>query len=591
MITLGIYSLGLDPSAAIVQDGQTLAFFEEERLVRLKHANNIFPMKSIAEVLKESNLQWEMIDSIAVPWDASKYDDGRMANHYQQINEVYSITHKNDLAYEQKKIKEFKSEKLRSGILRHLRKHFGNLDFPDIHFVSHHHAHACTAYFNSGLKSSMVMVLDGSGEEVTISIWEGRDTTIHLIKEIKTPISLGWFYSAVTEYLGFNAYGDEWQVMGLSSFGEKKENYNIALEKFEKVIWYDGYGDVNANPHLISLGEKSFSEFCSDSFVELMGYPVRSSSEELTQWHKDISRAAQDHLEKIVQKLVEFWSKSLNNRNLCLAGGVALNVKMNGNLFETDLVDTVYVYPIASDCGTSVGAAMAHQLNVNGTLVNRPIKNVYLGNAFSDIEIERTLLACKLPFTKPQDLAAFVAKNLTENKIIGWFQGRMEGGQRALGARSILADARYKDSKVLVNKIIKYREIWRPFGPSMLKEAAIDYFKESKKIKANLSIQSLSFMTLALSANEKARREIPAVIHIDGTSRIHVVKDGTNQRYYDLLIALRDLTGIGVVLNTSFNVKGEPIVCTPMDAIRTFYGTGLDLLVIGNCVLNKAKIN
>lgn len=587
MITLGIYNLGVDPSAAIIQDGVALAYVEEERLIRYKHANNLFPIKSIEQVFKQTNLNWNQIDSIAIPWQCSKYDDGTMAKHYDFINARYNISHKNDLSYEQSKLSEYKSEKKKEIILKQLRKKYGDIQFPEISFVDHHLAHACTAYFTSGIQESLIIILDGSGEDVTISIWEGKNNNLKLLKTIKTPVSLGWYFSAMTEYLGFSAYSDEWQVMGLSSYGQISLDYKKIKEKLNSVIWYDELGGVDSNPHYISLGNKTFSNFCSDSFAELIEKSPRSANSEISQWHKDFALAVQNHLEEIVLKLSKYWAFKTGNNNLCLAGGVAMNVKMNGSLFESDWLEKIYIYPIASDSGTSIGAGMAHQYNLHGQLKNNTIENVYLGNAYSDIEIEEILKRCHLNFEKPENIGKYVAQQIANNKVVAWFQEGMEGGQRALGARSILANATDGKSKEIVNLIIKHRQVWRPFCPSMLEEDALKYFTLREKIIKNLENKALNFMTITLKANNLAKKKIPAVIHVDGTSRIQIVRQNQNKRYHELLIALKQLTGIGVVLNTSFNVKGEAIVCSPTDAIRTFYATGIDLLVIGNCVLKK----
>ena len=403
MTTLGIYNLGADPSAAIIQNGEAIAFAEEERLIRYKHATDIFPIRAIDQVMKQANLSWGDIDNISLPWECSKYDDGRIENHYRQINIKYNINDPRDIDYENNPLAYFKTETLRSLILQHLRKQYGNIKFPDIHFVNHHLAHACTAFFTSGLKASLVLTIDGSGEDITVSVWKGIEQKLILLKEIRTPISFGWFYSALTEYIGFNAYGDEWQVMGMASYGKKGRNFSTAKKKFEKIIYYDGAGGLEGNPHLVALGSKSFSKFCSDSFVQLMGKPPRISNEPVVQWHKDCSLAAQTHLEETIEKLTKYWVKKSGIKNLCIAGGVAMNVKMNGNLFESDWLDTVYVYPVSSDAGTSIGAGMAYQYQVNGGLKNKPIRNVYLGNSFSDSEIEQILLKCKTSLYYPKE--------------------------------------------------------------------------------------------------------------------------------------------------------------------------------------------
>ena len=587
MTTLGIYNLGSDPSAAIIRNGHAVAYVEEERLIRYKHANDVFPIRAIDQVMQLSNVNWSDIDSISFPWDCSKYDDGRMEDHYRKINSKYNINHPHDLNYEKTNLAFFKSDNVRNIILKNLRKHYGNLKFPEIYFVNHHLSHACTAFFTSGLQESLVLSIDGSGEEVTVSVWKGVGQQLELLKETKTPISFGWFYSAFTEYIGFKAYGDEWQVMGMASYGDRGDDYRKAKKKFEQMIYDDDAGGLEGDPHLLALGGSSFSKYCSDAFVDFMERPRRTTFDPVEQWHKDYALAAQDHLEEITRKMIKYWVDETGIKNLCIAGGVAMNVKMNGNLFESDWLDKVYVYPVASDAGTSIGAGMAHQYQVKGFLANKPVRDVYLGNSFSDAEIEQILIRCKLPYLVPADLEREIAKEIADGKIVGWFQMGMEAGQRALGARSILADPRTCASRDTVNSVIKYRQPWRPFCPSMLGEEAIKYFKYNDKIAASLGLPSFEYMTLTLTANEKAKEDIPAVVHVDGTSRIQVVNEEANPRYYRLLKEFRELTGVGVVLNTSFNIKGEPIVCTPADAIRTFYGTGLDILVLGNCVIRK----
>jgi len=587
MITLGIYNLGTDPSAAIVKDGHVIAYNEEERLLRYKHAEGLFPNKAIDQVMAQAKVSWNDIDNIAVPWECSKYDDGRMESHFAVINVKYGISHPNDLDYEKKKIIQFKSQAFERQILKKLTQQYGNIAFPKIHFVNHHLSHACTAFLTSGIHESLVLTIDGSGEEITIAVWHGKSNSLSLLKEVKTPISLGWFYSAFTEYIGFHAYGDEWQVMGMASYGNKSDDYFEAKKKFADIIWYDGNGGIEGNPHLISLGEKTFSDYCSDAFVAHLQRPNRTSNEEIEQWHKDFALAAQDHLEEVVQLLVKYWVDYTKVKNLCLAGGVAMNVKMNGNLFESDFLDSVYVYPVAADAGTSIGAGMALQYQLGEQLVNKAILDVYLGNSYPDSEIEEILIKCKLDFEKPTDLELHVASELSKGKIVGWFQSGMEAGQRALGARSILADPRNTELRDKVNSVIKYRQPWRPFCPSMLEEAVLKYFVKTEKIKSNLQYPLFNFMTLTLKANDQAKIDIPAIVHIDNTSRIQLVKPGVNSRYFKLLTEFKNITGVGALLNTSFNIKGEPIVCTPTDAIRTFFATGLDILVLGNCVVKK----
>ena len=275
--------------------------------------------------------------------------------------------------------------------------------------------------------------------------------------------------------------------------------------------------------------------------------------------------------------MTQYWVEKTDIRSLCMSGGIGLNVKMNGYLFESGLVEDLFIYPICSDAGSSIGAAMALNYKLQG-LENSRLNSLYLGPKFSDDEITKILTNCKIQFSEVKSIEKSVAKLISTGKVVGWFQGKMEGGPRALGARSILADPRYIESRDKVNKVIKYREPWRPFTPSMNEEGAKMYFDK---------YTYAPFMIITFKANKKAEKEIPAVVHIDKTSRPQIVNERGNKRYYNVIQEFKKLTGIPVLLNTSFNIKGEPIVCTPQDAIRTFYGTGLDALAIGNCLIIK----
>lgn len=573
MKILGIFHSYSDPSAALIVDGKVVAYCEEERLLRNKHAVGWFPSRSIKYVLKEGNLKITDLDYIAQGWDTNKYDNGTIAAHYEKINAEYPTT-EGDLAYQKKLLNSLSTTSQKNLILQNLRKHFGDLNFPEIKFVNHHLSHAVTGFFNSGMKESLVLCLDGSGEEITTSWWHGKDNNITLLQEVKIPHSLGWFYSAFTEYFGFEAYDGEYKVMGLAAYG--KPNKEIK-EKLDKVIWYDGNGGYKSDPMILARGKRSYSYYFPDSLPALMGRMPRTEAEEIDQWHMDCAYEVQQKLEEIVQEMTKFWVQKTGIKNLCISGGVGLNVKMNGNLFHSRIIDDIFVYPLCSDAGICIGAAMALHHQLKG-LQNTRMDTMYLGHSFTDEEIQTVLKGCNIKFKVDANIEKTVASMISKGKVIGWFQGRMEGGPRALGARSILADPRNIESRDKVNLVIKYREKWRPFTPSMTEEGAKMYFDH---------YTHSPFMIMTFRANAKAEKEIPAVVHVDKTARPQILIPGKNPRYSKMIEEFKALTGIPVVMNTSFNVKGEPIVCTPQDAIRTFFATGLDVLAIGNCIVDK----
>jgi carbamoyltransferase len=308
-----------------------------------------------------------------------------------------------------------------------------------------------------------------------------------------------------------------------------------------------------------------------------MGQPPGWRNQPVTDWHKDVAFAVQQRLEDVVFSMTRYWTQRTGVRRLCISGGVGLNVKMNGSLFASGIVDDVFAYPLCADLGQSIGAALAYRYQRAG-LSNRRLENLYLGPGFSDGEIERVLRDCRVAYRKSEDISRDTAELLTQGKVIGWFQGRLEAGPRALGARSILADPRNEAARDRVNAAIKYRELWRPFCPSMTRRGAERYFDNHT---------DAPFMVITFDANDRAKAEIPAVVHVDGTSRPQIVDEHSNPRYHGVITEFDNLTGAPCILNTSFNIKGEPIVCTPQDAMRTYFATGLDALAIGNCLLEK----
>ncbi len=573
MKILGIFHSFSDPSAALLDNANLRGFVEEERLIRIKHAERSFPIQAVDYLLSSSSLNISDIDYIAQAWDCKKYDDQIMARRYADINQKWP-TSECDLTYQRAHLNSFSTERQKETILRNLRRQFGNVRYPEIRFVQHHLSHACPAFYYSGFEESLVLTIDGCGEDITTAWWHGKSGDLTLIKEIYIPHSLGWLYSAFTEYLGFEAYDGEYKVMGLAAYGNKRK---VLASKLDQLVWSDGKGGFETNPMFLSRGPRHFSYYFPDSLANFLDRPPRSKIHPIDDWHKDCAFAVQAKLEGIVFDMVAYWTKKTGIRRLCVSGGVGLNVKMNGNLFASGLIDDLFIYPLCADSGQSIGAALALQRELSGLSMSRT-EHLYLGPEYTDSEIEQALVTCKLPYVSDQHIEKRVAQLLTEGKVVGWFQGRMEGGPRALGARSILSDPRDVRSRDKVNSVIKYREPWRPFCPSMTAEAADMYFEGYTRAP---------FMILTFKTNERARREIPAVVHVDGTCRPQVVDPKTNPRFYRLIEEFKRLTGIPAVLNTSFNIKGEPIVCSPYDAIRTFSATGMDVLAIGNFLVKK----
>jgi len=573
MKLIGIFHSHSDPSAALVVDDSVVAFVEEERLSRVKHSFGAFPTRAIRWVLKQGDLTLGDVDAIVQAWDCSKYDNGQIAAHYNEINQSYPTTDA-DRAYQQNLLHQYRSETQRSLIRRALRHEFGDVTLPDIHFVNHHLAHACATYFSSGFDESLVLSVDGSGEEVTTSWWYGKGSSLELLHEVKVPHSLGWVYSAFTEYLGFEAYDGEYKVMGLAAYGSPNPGLQ---KKVAQLFWPDDRGGFETDPMLLTRGPHSWSYYFADALVAHMGRPPSWRDAPVTDWHKDVAFAVQQRLEDVVFAMTRYWVQKTGVRRLCLSGGVGLNVKMNGNLFHSGLVDDVFAYPLCADLGQSIGAALAHGYLHHG-LNNRRLTDLYLGPGYADDDIERVLRDCRVTYRRVADISQETALLLTKGKVVGWFQGRLEAGPRALGARSILADPRNEAARDRVNAAIKYRELWRPFCPSMTREGAERYFDHHT---------DAPFMVITFRANDRAKSEIPAVVHVDDTSRPQIVDEQSNPRYHGMIAAFGRLTGVPCVLNTSFNIKGEPIVCTPQDAMRTYFATGIDALAIGNCLLEK----
>lgn len=569
------YLHGHDPSACLVRDGQIVAFVEEERLLRQKHAIGVFPIRAIQQCLTIGGIDIGDIDRFAFGYDAPRFSNGEMAAFYDQVNQVYPPD-PNSRSWQLANLDRHTVSSLTRTLQFHLRRKFGDRKFAELAFYPHHLSHAVATYHLSPFDEALILIVDGSGDHQCTSLWRGKDSSITPLDEVNVPHSLGWFYSAITEFLGFDAYDGEYKVMGLAAYGRPNSDLR---EKIGKILFAAGDHD----PHYrlerkyIHAGQHRFSHRFTDELCSLLGAPPRSRDGEITKWHESLAFEAQRALEQQVLRFLTHHRQITGIRHLVIGGGVGQNVKLNGAIRASGLFDDLFLFPIPSDCGTAAGAALGVSQRDFGSDIKHCLNNVYWGPEFTAAEIQAELRSSRVPYRKVDNIAEEVAALLEEGNLIGWFQGRMEAGPRALGARSILADPRNAANRDKVNGAVKYREYWRPFCPAMTIEAAPRFLADAT---------DAPFMIMAYRAGLEAEK-IPAVVHIDDTLRPQTVSREQNPTFHALLEAFGRRTGVPVLLNTSFNVKGEPLVCSPRDAIRTFWSTGLDVLAIGDFLVTK----
>lgn len=558
MLTLGInYSQMHDSAACLVRDGELLFAVAEERISRMKHDSR-FPRNAIAACLEFANVRAEALDEVCFGWqtagpvfrhDLKCYAKGDMPLTY--LNGLNSTLHFLSMWHQEGGAKKFAQQ-------------FGPTR-AKMRFVDHHLAHAISAYAYSGFDEAAVAVMDGRGAWEATSIWHGRGGRLEHILTIPFPDSIGFFYSGFTEFLGFQPNSDEWKVMGLAPYGKPDVDLSAFID-LQTMPYRVAARQVAAN------GTRSLAGASA-----LLGAP-RVPESQIDDRHKDIAYAVQDACEIAMMNVVRLAIQKTKCRNVCLAGGVALNSKANGKIAASGMADQFFVQPAATDDGVALGAALAPYLDDKGKLPNKAMRHGYWGPSFDDLAIESSLRTYKLRFTRVVDPAATSAELLSQGKILGWFQGRMEFGPRALGSRSILADPRDPEMNTKVNNAVKFREWWRPFAPSMKKEAAGKYLE---------SAADSPFMILTAQVRPEKRGVIPAVTHVDGSARPQTVEKDVNPLYWRLLDEFEKRTGVPVILNTSFNLRGEAIVHTPTDAIRTFFSSGMDALIIGSFLVEK----
>lgn len=583
MIIMGMFALGTsngcNPAACLMVDGKLVAMAEEERFLRFKGGWSRFPVKASKFCLDFAGIDLDEVDYIAFGWDGDFYPWkmvsflARKWVRYTRLGTARSDVDKDVYA----NLFLCSAAHLRHQIIDTLRAAGFIGKVPPIEFIPHHYAHAASVYYCSGFDRSAILILDGSGEVDCTSSFSGEGLSIIPNPRLHytIPNSLGWFYAGITEYLGFKPYNDEGKVMGLAPYGHSDEEIAAKMDS----VLSCGEGGYEIDPSFLMLGEHSYGKYFSDRMVELLG-PPRARESALDERHENIAYAAQAALERAATALVDRLMDDLEVDTLCLAGGVCMNCKMNGVIMGNQRVKRIFVQPMSSDAGTALGAALALSARL-GEDPRFMFEHAYWGPSYSKDEIKKVLDEYKLSYREEPEIERTVARFLADGKIVGWFQGRMEVGARALGNRSILADPRRAEMKDKLNKEVKHREAFRPFAPSMLDEAQGDFLQDA---------QRSPFMIKAFRIKEEKESAIPAVVHVDGTVRPQTVREEVNPRYWKLIKEFENITGVPVVLNTSFNVRGEPIICSPSEAVRCFYGTGMDALAIGDYLLTKPGV-
>lgn len=593
MKILGLSAFYHDSAACLVIDGNIVAAAQEERFTRKKH-DSAFPTQAVAYCLAEAGIVAADLDHVVF------YDKPFLK--FERLLETY-------LAFAPRGFKSFVTslpvwlkDKLfqKSMIAKALNEQFGGgIDWKTrLLFSEHHLSHAASAFFPSPFEEAAVLTMDGVGEWTTTSLAIGRGNQLAVHKEIQFPHSLGLLYSAITYYTGFKVNSGEYKVMGLAPYGEPK--YANLIKDNLIDIKEDG------SFHL----DMSYFNYCTgltmtnERFDTLFGGPRRAAESQLTQREMDLAASVQAVTEEVVIKLATGIRKSTGLRNLCLAGGVALNCVANGKLLRQNIFDNIWIQPAAGDAGGAVGAALAaYHMMLNQPRTVNPadsMKGGYLGPEYSQADIEQRLTKAGAVFTSVSDteMIALTAQALAEGKAVGWHQGRMEFGPRALGGRSIIADPRSEVVQKQLNLKVKYRESFRPFAPSVLREDVSEWFDiqsdspymllvadvaKSKQLPMTLEQEKL----FGIEKLNVPRSQIPAITHVDYSARIQTVHAHTNPKYFDLITKFKELTGCPVLVNTSFNVRGEPIVCTPEDSFNCLMGTEIEFLVVGNAIMRK----
>jgi carbamoyltransferase len=589
---LGISAFYHDSAACILKDGKIIAAAQEERFTRKKHDPS-YPYNAIEFVLNYANLDLSEVDQIVF------FEKPFLK--FERLLETYVAFAPKGFVSFSKAMPLWIKEKLfqKNLLFNKLKSHDENYKSDkNIFFSDHHLSHAASAFYPSPFEEAVVLTADGVGEWATTTVAVGKDNNLEIKKEIHFPHSLGLLYSAFTYYTGFKVNSGEYKLMGLAPYGDP-----VYEDKIKKLVDIKDDGTFRLNQEYFNYA--TGLTMTNNKFNNLFGQKPRDSkNEKLTQFHMDIAASIQKVTEDIMIKLAKSVRKEYNIKNLCLAGGVALNCVANGKILQEKIFENIWIQPAAGDAGGSLGAAFAlwHKEGKNKRTINPKddMKGSYLGTEFSQQEIERDLkfIGANFQNFKYEELIDRTAEFLSNEKAIGWFQGRMEFGPRALGSRSILGDPRSDKMQKNLNLKVKYRESFRPFAPSVLREELSEWFDMNVDSPYMLFVSNInSKKKIEMTDKQKKlfgidklnikRSEIPAITHVDYSARIQTVSKTYNKRYYDLISKFKEKTGCPLVVNTSFNVRGEPIVNSPTDAFNCFMGTDLDYLIIGNSILDK----
>lgn len=565
---LGVH-VGHDAAAALIIDGRIVADVAEERFTRVKNDSS-FPLRSIEFCLSYAGMKADELDAIALP-----------SRYLHPDVPVFIDIPKDKLPAEDRT----RASRVKQSVLKYLVPDRGSVTtLPlyqkpmtvgsrcQVELVGHHRAHAASAYYTSGnnAERTLVVTMDGVGDNEAVAVWKGENNELELLRSWNKESSLGWFYSNCTEALGWRHGSDEWKTMGLAPYGTPQPG---ALDGFHPVF---EAGELKRGHTYTGGGswlDHSAFHYHFDDSLPLAGIAKRLGRE-------DFSAEAQRVFEAQAGQIIGPWLERLGTRHFCGAGGAFLNVKANQNLWYTGKLDTQWVYPNPGDAGLAVGAALDVYFKHNPRAKHEQLLDPYLGPSYDDNEIRRILDERGLAYEQVTDPAKAAAADLAQGRILGWFQGRMESGPRALGNRSILMSPVKAENKDIINRCVKYREAFRPFCPSILSERADDYLESAREER---------FMITSFTVRPERKAGIPAVVHVDGTARPQTVRKDVNPRYHDLIRNFGERTGEYAILNTSFNVKGEPIVCNPREALKCFYDTGLDVLYLGAYRLEKAR--
>lgn len=603
MKILGISAFYHDSAAAIIEDGEVVAAAQEERFTRKKHDPN-FPSNAIKFCLEYGGAKIDQLDAIAF------YDKPLLK--FERLLETY-------YAFAPKGISSFITAipvwlKEKMFLKRLIREELNNIEPYDgkklkLLFPEHHLSHAASAFYPSPFNEAAILTIDGVGEWATASICHGKGKDIKILKELKFPHSIGLLYSAFTYFLGFKVNSGEYKLMGLAPYGvpdcDEVRHYVDVIYKHLIRVNEDGSIWLNQEYFNYATGLRMIHD---KKWEKLFGFKKRNSESELEPHHCNLGLAIQEVTEDVVLKMAEEAKRLTSANHLCMAGGVALNCVANGKVYQKKIFQDIFIQPAAGDAGGALGAALAAYHIYFEKERKKPegldgMKGAYLGPGFSHTNVELTSKKYNAEYTffqSTEELCKYVAQKLSEGNVIGWVQGRMEFGPRALGGRSILGDPRNEEMQKKLNVKIKYRESFRPFAPSVLSEDCCNYFEHDSISPYMLLVQPVKENRRkplpegynSFSIKEKLyylRSDMPAITHIDFSARIQTVHKETNPVYWQLINEFKKLTGYGVIVNTSFNVRGEPIVCTPEDAYRCFMRTEMDYLVVGNYVFDKKE--